>query len=491
MKDPDWLLDSVPREVQMEALRRSYGGFSLRQGKDDEANPVRLHDGPRVGWGHYLEMRLGKTPTSLNEYELLRRDHGVVNILAIAPNTFKQGWVDEAEKSGSSVPWAVYNSSDLHGVREVSKEPGGYGVAINYEALKTEKSRRFMARMFSRPTMLIIDESIKIKGHNSLQTKEVLAIAKEAAFVRNLSGLPMTQGPQDLYPQFRAIREFNGMNFFAFRARYCKMGGFKGKKVVGIKNEEDLNQKLNKTSFIAKRRDWANELDSNRYIESIPMTPKQKKYYAEIDRDFVTLLETGEEITVDVVVSKLQKLQQISSGFVYHEGKSIFFEDPQKIPKMQRILDLMEETDKKVIVCYHYSASGDALIEALKKYNPATIRGSIWMKKNNVNVDSEKKRFNEDRNCRVMLLQITAGKYGHDLSGVEGDRCEVMAFYENTYSLDDRTQVEMRNTTAFQDWSNLYLDYVCSKVEQNAIKALAEKQSVADAVLDYYRNKEE
>lgn len=488
MKEPKWLLDSTPREVQLEALRRSYLGYSLKDTKDSEPIYRPFSNHPQVGWGHYLEMRLGKTPLSLNEMELFRRDYGVKNSIVVCPNSFKQGWVDESLKSGASVPWFVLESGKIEKLKtELKQATSGFGLAVNYEAIRSDKTKQLLLDIMKSPTGMYFDESIKMKTHSSQQTKAGLLLAKEAEYVRNLSGLPMTQGPHDLYAQFRAIRRFSGKNYFSFRARYCKMGGFKNKAVVGSKNEEELQEKLRESSFLAKRRDWANPLVPEYFQEHLEMTAKQKKHYEEIDRDFMTLLESGEAVTVEVVVSKLQKLQQISSGFLYNEGQTHPFEDPRKTPKISKLLDMMEETNGKIIVCYHYSFSGDVLQEVLRPFNPATIRGNAWMKRNGVNVESEKKRFNQDKSCRVMILQISAGKYGHDLSGVDGDRCGTMVFYETTYSLDDRTQVEMRNTSAFQDWTNTYHDFVSSKVEKNATAALARKSDLAQAIIDFYK----
>ena len=64
-----WLLNCEPREVQLEALNRSYF----------------CDGGPKRGWGHFMEMRLGKTPAALNEYLLLRRDTDIRRMLVIAP----------------------------------------------------------------------------------------------------------------------------------------------------------------------------------------------------------------------------------------------------------------------------------------------------------------------------------------------------------------------------------------------------------------------
>ena len=43
-----------------------------------------------------------------------------------------------------------------------------------------------------------------------------------------------------------------------------------------------------------------------------------------------------------------------------------------------------------------------------------------------------------------MLLQADAGKYGHTLVGTPDDPCGTMLFFENTYSLDTRSQIEDR-----------------------------------------------
>ena len=487
IKDPRWVLDSEPRLVQIEALRRSYGGFSLYDGKDADPHLRQLPLQPR-GWSHYLEMRLGKTPLALNEFELFRADKGVRAMVAICPSTFRQGWVDEAEKSGASVPWEVYESNKVHLAEKLAKSTGNeFGIAINYEALKTDKCMKFLEEVFKTPTALYIDESIKIKNPTSQQTKAVLAHSKRAAYVRNLSGLPMTQGPQDLYAQFRSIGFAEGLNYFTFRAMFCKMGGFKNKKIVGSKNEEKLKEWLDRTSFVAKRKNWASVLVPEYYQENLGMTPTQAKHYKEMDNQFITMLENGLVVSVDVAVSCMMKLQQISSGFLYHDGEAHYFEDPRKLPKTLKLLDIIEESPGKVIVCYHYGASGDLLMEVLKEYNPAVIRGKQWMMKNSKNLDTEKKRFNLDSSCKVMVLQIGAGKYGHDLSGHPDMRCGTMVFYENTFSLDDRTQIEQRNTTAFQDWANTYHDFVSSGVERNAVKALADKSDLVAAIIGHYR----
>lgn len=498
-KTPDWLLDGTPRPVQLEALRRSYFGYALMDGKDAEPMPrvIRANGRPATGWGHFMEMRLGKTPTTLNEIALFIRDHGFTRAVVISPNSYKEDWKAECIKYGLSMEPYVYQAIDHDRIaKEVLAKKDGVMLIVNYEALKSSHIEKFVAQFIDQKTYFVVDESIKIKNPESLQTKAVHRLSLGAKVVRELTGLPMTQGPHDLFSQLRTLRAIPGKNYYAFRNNFCKMGGYKNKVIKGVKNEEELNRLIGSTAFLAKRKDWMNYKDPEFYNVRLNLDPVQQKHYKEIDKEFVTLLEDGTEVTVEQVITKMMKLQQISSGFLYlPEGKAVELMDMRKTPKIIKLLELLEdEIPGKIVVPYHYSKSGQVLLEVLTEagYNPAAIFGGLQMDKMGKDVVSEKRKFNNDPSCRVMVLQIVAGKYGHDLSGVDGARVEHMVFYENTYSLDDRTQIEMRISGGDnQNWNNVYMDFVSSEVEKNATKALAKKQSVVNAVIGSYRNNTE
>jgi len=108
----DWLLDCEPRIVQLEATARSYTGVAYRSHKNDcmPKNGKRLkHAGsPADGWGQLLEMRLGKSPLLLNEFQLFRRDYGLRRLVIFSPNQYKTSWKLEAQKFGVELPVHVY-----------------------------------------------------------------------------------------------------------------------------------------------------------------------------------------------------------------------------------------------------------------------------------------------------------------------------------------------------------------------------------------------
>lgn len=485
----EWLLDCEPREVQLEALRRSYYGYAFKVHRDDEGRKHAQHEVARKRWGHFLEMRLGKTPTALNEWLLSQQDHGVDRLVVLTPNTYKITWCLEFEKFGVPFPAVPLELGRYLEAteRSLGKITTPVALIVNYEALQHAHGKAAVLRfMEGYACGLICDESIKLKNPNSLQTIAAFEIAAQAAYVRPMSGRPMTQGPQDLYTQLRLSGLFEGKNFYAFRNRFCKMGGFKAKKVVGVKNEDQLYREMSEGSFVAKRINWADVVDADYEVEWLRLNDEQQKHYDSMQKEFYTMIEE-ELVDVDQVITQWMKLQQISSGFIYDENKKAHWLDkPSKVPKVERLSQVLEEAKTKVVVCFHFKPTGEVLAEEFKKYKPAFIMGRPWMKKNNLEYDSEKQRFNNDPSCRLMLAQLDAVKYGHDLTGNPNDRTQLLVFYENTVSLDTRGQVEARITASRQDWPVMYMDLVSSDVERKFVETLIRKETLEAMVMGTY-----
>ncbi|NBS70238.1 hypothetical protein EBT31_15205, partial [bacterium] len=89
----DWLLQCEPRLVQLEALSRSYFGATAYQPNGViDPFPIRNDLSPAYGWGHYLEMRLGKTSVALAEMALAQRDGLADKFIVFSPNKFVHDW---------------------------------------------------------------------------------------------------------------------------------------------------------------------------------------------------------------------------------------------------------------------------------------------------------------------------------------------------------------------------------------------------------------
>lgn len=486
----DWLLDCEPRPVQLEAVSRSFCGTKVHEDKHDEPIPEQLHGGQIGGWAHYLETRLGKTITLLNEALLMHQAGLVHNVMVVAPSTYVEAWHDEAIRFGADATFApfIVKLNKYEKAIEEIESPRSSLIVIHYEALGSPKFDEIVAafRRVKKPWLMACDESILLKNPKGLYSVAAINAGKHSTYQRALSGRPFTQGPHDLYMQLFFLRANRGMNFFSFRNKFCQMGGFKGKKIIGQKNADQLGALLRTCSFRAKRKDWANVEQPEFVIDQIPMEDEQKRVYDEMNSAMITMVDENTVSAANVLV-RMAKMQQISSGFLYDEDRNLHqIIAANHVPKLVRTLEILEELDEKVVIVYHYSFSGELLTEKLKKFNPTFLRTGKWMKDRGLDVETEKKKFNSDHSHRVMLVQSRSGKYGHDLTGMPDDVCRTMIFYENTYSLDTRFQLEQRITTQNVDAGTRYFDFVDGSTSRACIDALIKKEDCVTAVLGSY-----
>ena len=442
----------------------------------------------KPGVGFFLEQGLGKSLIALEEFVYLTQADEIDRMIVVCPNTFKQGWVDEHDKHGFDLSLHVFQSSKKKAASAFVSIPVYShscppAFIVNYEALRMPNVLKALCIWASRgKTYLVIDESIQIKGHRTAQTKAVHKLALECRYVRLLTGRPTTQGPHDLWGQLRAIGLFEDRNFYAFRGAFCQMG-FWPNEVIAAKNPEVLAAAMAPIVFQAKKKDWLPELPRKDYtIRDYMMSAEQLRQYSQMEHQFLLELETG-VITVDVAIAKYAKLAQIQTGFIYDEQGTVHeLVPPSDNPRINLLLQLLEEeVAGKVCVVYRHRAILTILDKALAAWNPAWIKGGMTPEE----TTEQKTLFNEDPACRVILLQCDASKYGHTLLGGPGpdDLCRTMIFFENSYSMDTRSQIEDRIHRRGQTGENvLYIDLSGSPLDRRVVKALQRKDALYRSV---------
>lgn len=493
----DWLLVGEPRPAQVEALARSYTGFGYRATLDSPAVKFELPHAGMVarGWGHWMQMRVGKTPTALNEFMLAKRDLNVRFGVIVSPNKFKWTWDTEIPKFGVDVEHYIHDADKkrlLAKIKEFIKKGEGI-VVVNYEALIQTEVQEALAIFLANGGMLIADESVKLKNPTGTFFKQGYKLSKLATLTRTLTGKPAPQSPLDYFSQLQMAGAMQDYVHHAFKARFCIMGGFKGKQYKDVKNPDVLADLLRKHAFIAERKDWATYIES-RYIDRrVEMHPAQLEAYKQMEKEFIVWLDNNTSVSVEMASHKHAKLQQISSGFIYDEhGESHAIIPFNETAKFKDLLEYIEESAvDKVIVIYVHKPVGEALMMELAQYQPALIAGDQLMRRLGKDVTSENYRFNNDPACKVMVAQETAVKYGFTLMGTKTNPVLDLAFYENSYSLDDRAQTEERPQGNGQIAALNIVDYYSTPVEAKVIAALQRKEAVSKVVVDHYLNRTE
>lgn len=437
-----------------------------------QAEAMRRADGASK-FGQFLEQGLGKTALSLNEFMTsVHAGRTDLNIVCV-PNSFKADWPLAVHEWGLDMPIGMWPHDPL----PTDWEWGLY--AINYEAARQGAKDGLLRLLDQRQCFLTIDESGVLKNPQSDTTRAVIEMAKRATMVRALNGTPMTHTVMDYWGQLRSLGELNGINPYAFRNRYAVLGGYMGKQVKGMKNEEELGRILDRCSFRALKSEWRKDLPPQ--IETpvhLEMSDKQRKHYQTMMEEFFAEVEDG-EVTADLVLTQMGKLRQISSGLLLQEGKAHWIEEPAKNPKLRACLDLMAD-GAKTIVSHVYTDSGHMLLDAFQKakLHPAYLRGNM----NPQEVLRQKERFNHDPECRVLVGQQSATHRGHTLIGKDGDRCARMIFFENDFSYYQRAQMKDRNHRGDQDETCTIFDLITSPMDQIVVDTLVGRRNTADAM---------
>lgn len=453
-----------PKGAQKEALKRSHG---------------------RDGFAFFMEQGLGKTSTSYADFLEHASMGRVDRMLTIAPNSFKGGWAAEQEKFSFPVEPVVFESGDNAAYsrrfkKGFSQRPN---LIINYEAIRHQGTRDMLADyMRERNIFIVADESIKLKDPSSDQTKAALELSRDSVMARVLSGKPIAQGPHDLWAQMRFIKQLSGFKYYPFKAAFCKMGGFKQKVVIGAQNEDVLAERIDPHVFRATKAEWTDLPPKIYTTREYDMSPEMRKMYKQMEEEFVLWLGENEHVAVDAAITKYIKLAQIQAGFIIDDNGNVHqLVDPKKNPRLNALEEVIrDEIVGKASVVYNHKVVRPMLYERFAKYNPVHISGGMTPEE----IEHNKQVFNNDPSCRIIFL-TKAAKYGHTLLGTPEpeNHCSSQIFFENTYSLDDRSQLEDRSHRYGQIGDVMsYFDIVGTQLDRAATRALQRKESVFQAV---------
>lgn len=437
------------------------------------------------GFAFYMEQGLGKTATTYQDFLDHAQSDQLQRLVVLAPNSFKGGWAAEVEKFGFPITPIVYEPDSAKYLPSVFKR--GFttrpALIINYESIRQQHVMDLVADFVRDKRVYIAgDESVKLKDPGSDQTKAALAVSKWFDFRRVLSGKPIAQGPHDLWAQMRFIGALNGQMYYPFKNAFCRMGGFKMKVVMGAQNEDILAERINRYIFRATKAEWT-DLPPKVYTHrEYKLTPEMKSMYEQMEHEFVLWLNEVENVSVDQAITKYIKLAQIQAGFIIdEEGKVRLLVDPSKNPRLAVLEDIIrDEVVGKVSIVYNHKVVRPMLYERFAKYNPTHISGGMTT----VEIQENLHKFNNDNSCRIIFL-TKAAKYGFTLLGgpEPENHCSTQIFYENTYSLDDRSQIEDRSHRYGQLGETMsYFDIVGTRLDRNATLALQRKESVFQAV---------
>lgn len=306
----------------------------------------------------------------------------------------------------------------------------------------SEVAKHAEALKAARWDVLILDEAHYAKSIDTKRTRAVYGIFRgasrdmglvdSAARVWCLTGTPIPNAPNDLYPMLRAIapdRIDDLAKYDDFLHRYCivrKKAISRWTKidvVVGGRNEAELKARLDGFWLRRTQKDVGIHPPVYEMLPIHILDKQRKEIEAQVEgaEDILAAAETGETRGLEMALGTLRRL----TGTVKAAGVADALEE-----------ELENGLDKVVLMAWHKDVMS-SLEDRLKKYGPVRLDGSTTPQAR----EMAAKMFQTDPACRVFIGQIVAAGEAIDLSAASE-----LVFVESSFVPKDVQQAALRIT---------------------------------------------
>ena len=452
---------------------------------------IQLASKPSAGFGLLFEMGCGKTLTAIAIMGALYHQRRITRVLVVAPSSVCSVWPHDLA-AFAAFPYEVRvllgeKKQRLEALRSLTNYPDTANrlliAVINYEA--THREGIFEALEAYAADLVICDESQRIKNPKAAQSRAVQMLGDRAAYRLILSGTPVQNSALDLYSQYRFLDpSVFGANFYAFRNRYCQMGGYGGHEVVGFRHMDEL---VRKEHAIALRVTKAECLDLpgqtfvRRYVQ---LEPAARQLYTQIARASCAELENGEHVTASIVLTKLLRLMQLTGGFVQADGGDR--PRPAGSAKLDALADILEdyvqEAGQKLVVFARFRPEIAAICQLLEQrgIRYGRIDGEVPMDQRGAIVET----FQKDPGVKVFVAQIqTAGL------GITLHAASAAVFYSLDFNYANYAQALARIHRIGQAQPVTYIHLLAEHtVDDQVLDALDRKEDLARTIVDGWKN---
>jgi len=447
----------------------------------------------RENFALFMEMGTGKSKVLIDNIAMLY-DKGKINAaLIVAPKGVYHNW--ERQKLPIHMPAHVLYQIITWSPVETKKQQAALKklfihdedlviFLMNIEAFSTKKGMRIAEKfLLAHSALMAIDESTTIKSPTASRTKSVLKLRVLAKYRRILTGAPVTKSPLDLYTQcfFLDPDLLDFSSYYTFKNRYAIMvdrnvGTHSFKHVMGYQRLDELNGKLNDFSYRVLKEDCL-DLPEKVYMKRmITLTPEQKRMYGEMKKFALSELE-GKKITATSVLAQLVRLHQITCGHLTLDDGDI---RTLKNNRIKELLDILEETDGKIIIWAVYRHDIKEITKILsERYGANTVESFFGDTLDRDRQDIIDRFQDRESDLRFFVGNPKTGGYGLTLTA-----SHTVIYYSNSYDLETRLQSEDRAHRISQDKKVTYIDLITEgTVDELIVKNLRGKINLATKIM--------
>lgn len=455
------------------------------------AHQVRMFDfgRKRRHFAYLAEMGTGKSRATVDVLSYWMQTERIDGALILCPKAVLFNWERELAMWSPLAPERrrtvvlTGTSAQKKAALSVAEMSAGF-VITNYETL-LNLHPELKALLVRRKFAVVCDESTRIKSHKGEASKQAYQLGMVAEARVILTGSPIANGPLDAWAQFRFLHPdiLGHQSFTSFKAEFAvttKRQNIPVPIVVGYRNLDRLNKLIEPHAFRILKEDCL-DLPAKVYrTVELQMGPKQAELYKRMKEEAVIEIE-GRMMAAPIVLTRLMRLQQITSGFVPQlddYGNELATYAIEDAVKMDACLDLIRtaiESGQKVCVWCRFLWEIHAIEAAMaeEKIEAVCYYGDVSAENRQVAVDAI-----QTGSAKVFIGQIATAGIGITLTAIS-----TCIYYSNSFSLEHRLQSEDRHHRIGQKRSVEYIDLVCLKtVDKHVLAALREKKNVADIV---------
>lgn len=457
------------------------------------------------------EQGTGKTWMLLDDAERQFSARRIDALLVVAPKGVHTNWILREIPAHMSIKAVCAYYLSGGGVRRAQEIERLFRrrddrvlrvLAINTDALTT-KDGFSLADRFLRAfrTMMIVDESQRIKNINSLRTRRALLLGQHAVSRRIASGTPITNSPLDIFAQMEFLSPRGNLlgttSYRAFVAEYAELLPPQHRLVQQIRsanargnpqivardahgnprwrNLEKLQRLLAPYMYRVLKSeclDLPEKIYQTRYFT---LAPAQRVVYSRMKEQLQYARENG-EVDAFTALASIAKLRQITSGFVLVDGVPQRL-PPEQNPRMQLLREIIEDIDGQFIVWAMFNEELEQIMAMLAELQIPAARycGKTTTKDRDLAVDGF-----QAGHFRAFVGQPHSGGVGLTLTAAT-----TAIYYSIDFNLGTRLQSEDRCHRIGTTKHVVYIDLsAIGTIDERMAAALQAKEDVAFEILD-------
>ncbi len=473
-------LESRKRETERMLLRRDYEAKVVSGDYPVSETKLPLYPYQRDGMLHLAfteralladEMGLGKTIQAVAACALLHRMEKARRILVVSPASLKSEWEEQIAKFtdlGSQVVFGIPEK------RWKIYENGPFFTLVNYEQVMRDFDE-INQRM--KPDVIILDEAQRIKNWSTKTAQAIKKLRSRYAFV--LTGTPIENRIDDLYSIVNFIDPARLGSLFRFNREYYTFD--ERGRPEEYKNLDRLHERVKPLMVRRRKADVEKELpDRTDRTLFVSMTPIQMEFYKQHERIVKILMEKAKKHPLRK--EELDQLQrELAMMRMVCDTPYILDQEHRVCPKLGEIESLLEEvladSDVKVVIFSEWIK----MLSLIREYCDDQEIGFVW---HTGSVPQKKRRdeinrFKNDPQTRIFLSTDSGGV------GLNLQNASVVINCDLPWNPAKLEQRIARVWRKHQTRPVTVINLVSEKtIEHRMIETLANKQGLADAVLD-------